>query len=196
MKNHETFQPMTPSSMVNRQLATWREIYRDYFGVQLGLVMIPVHCKGFDRLIVPAHGTTIQQGHDVCKKLFPCWNVGYNLDEAVPTNDRKPINGAYAVWVRDRIEADEELKNLSANDLASQGISTETVLERELHEIVYFLETGKHLDIKNVTLIVGSRSNDGRVPSAGWDDGKFGVRAYWRHPSRARGHLRGRQVVS
>src|SRR3989344_3835818 len=37
-----------------------------------------------------------------------------NRDESVPTNDRNPKNGSYWVRCKATIEADEELKNLSA----------------------------------------------------------------------------------
>src|SRR3989344_8143116 len=198
MKN-ETVRPMTDGQkedLVNRQLEAWRKIYHDHFGIELGSVVIPAHRKGFDRLIVVAYGITTQQAYDICEKLFPCWkSTDRNLDEAIQTNDRMPTGGTYAFWVRDRIEADEELKNLSANDLSSQGIATETVLERELHEIVYFLETGgKHLDIKYTTLTAGSRSDGGDVPDAFWDDGEFGVDVDWCGPDDAGDGLRGRQV--
>ncbi len=199
MKN-ETIRPIErriSSSLASRQLEAWRKIYRDYFGIELGPVVVPTHRKGFDRLIVIAHGVTIQQAYNVCKKLFPCWkSTDRSLDKAIPTNDRVPTNGADAIWVRDRIEADEELKKLSANDLAAKDIATETVLERELHEIVYYLETGKHLDLKNTSLLSGSRSGGGGVPHADWRVGRFCVRVHWCLPDDADGFLRGRQVVS
>src|SRR3989344_4718614 len=55
-----------------------------------------------------------------------------NLDESVPTNDRDPKNGSYWVRCRATIEADEELKNLSANALAERNIQGLTLLERLL----------------------------------------------------------------
>lgn len=191
------FEKYAPSGLANRQLATWQKIYHDHFDITLGLTTIPTHRKGFDRLMVVAQGVTTQQAYDACAKLFPCWkSTNDNLDEAVPTNERMPVAGAYAFWVRDRIEADEELKNLSANDLTGRETTTETVLERELHELIYFLETGKHLDIKNMTLLAGSRSRDGGVPYAVWSDGGFSVHIYWYDPGDANDRLRAREVVS
>lgn len=190
------FEKCMPSSLVNRQLAKWREIYKNHFGVDLGSVQIPTHRKGFDRLIIIAHGLSIQQTYDVCASLFSCLkSTDRSLNEAVPTNDRMPTVGTYAIWVRDRIEADEELKNLSANNLAVKGTPSETIMERELHEIVYFLETGRHLDLHNVTLASGSRSGRGYVPRADWHDGKFYVGVIWYSPDDSDGALRARQVV-
>ena len=191
------FEKYAPSSLANHKLGRWQKIYRDHFGVELGPVVIPIHRKGFDRLLVVAQEVTAQQVFDVCEKLFPCWkSTSESLDVAVPTNDRTSSAGAYACWVRDRIEADEELKNLSANNLTAQEKATETLLERELHELVYFFETDKHLDIKNVTLIAGSRSRDGGVPSAYWHGGEFFVNLVWYSPGHAFDGLRAREVVS
>lgn len=191
------YEKYAPSSLANRQLAAWRKIYRDHFGIELGPVIIPTHRKGFDRLIVVAKGVTIEQAYKVCSGLFPCWrSTNVNLDKAVPTNDRTSTNGDYAIWVRDRIEADEELKNLSANQLAATGLQTITLLERILFELIWFVETKGHLDVNNVSLCAGSRSDDGSVPSADWGDGMFYVNADWYGPGNARDDLRGRQVVS
>ena len=187
-----------PNSLSSRQLAAWQKIYRDLFGIEIGPIPIPTHRKGFDRLLVVAQGVTIEKAYAVCAKLFPCWrSTDKNLDEAVPTNDRTPTTGTYAVWVRDRIEADEELKNLSADALAAKNIQTETILERILHEPVYFLETRKHLDTRNVTLGAGSRGSFGHVPHADWcDDDGFRVDVDWYHPVFAGDDLRAREVVS
>ena len=69
-----------------------------------------------------------------------------DLDKEVPTNDREANNGSYAVSFRKNVEADEEFKNLSANQLKKQNHKGITLLERLLLELKYFLETGKHLD--------------------------------------------------
>ena len=68
------------------------------------------------------------------------------------TSERTAKNGPYAIRVRDRVEADEELKNRSARDLQQQGILGITIEEREIFELKYFTETGQHLDIVNWTL--------------------------------------------
>ncbi len=112
------------------------------------------------------------------------------------TSDRTPKNGPYAVRVRDRVEADEELKNLSAEDIKAQKINTETLEERFMHEIKFFRETEKHLDVKNVTLCAASRWDDGGVPGVRWSeyDGKMSVYRYG--PAYADDFLRARRAVS
>ena len=63
-----------------------------------------------------------------------------------------------------------------------------------LHELVYFSETSKHLDIVNVTRCDGSRCSDGSVPNAGWCEGEF--RVNWYCTDGRHGLLRPREVVS
>lgn len=147
---------------------------------------IPKQRKGFDRLIVVARGLTIEQAFQQCQKHFPCWKyTDRDLDVAVTTNDRNPKNGPYAIWVRDRIEADQDLE---------QKHIPITLLEWLLLELKYFLETGQHLDIQNVTLCSGSRCADGFVPGVRWDDDRLEV--FWCNPVFALVGLRAREVVA
>ena len=122
---------------------------------------------------------TLNQVYDVCAKHFPCWRYADDLDRAVPNNDRDSANGTYVVWFRDRQEADEELKNLSADQLAEKKISGITLLERLLYELKYWDETGKHLDMSNWTLCTGSRYAGGNVPSVDWSGDGFRVGWYY-----------------
>ncbi len=178
------------------QLAFWENFYKKYFNLRVDFssVKIPPKPAGFDRLIVVAQGLTRNQTYDVLAKHFPCWRYIEDLDATIPTNDRDPKNGAYAIWVRDRVEADEENKNLSANRLKGQNHQCITLLERMLYELKYWDETGQHLDIQNWTLCTGSRFSDGGVPVAGWSDGKF--RIGWCYPDQADDDIRSRPVVS
>jgi len=181
---------------VESSIADWREFYRE-FGItcDFSSLVIPKHCKGFDRLIVVAQGPTIEQVFQQCQERFPCRKYAKrNLDKAVSTNDRDPQNGPYAVWVRDRVEADKEHKNHSAYHLEQKHIPSITLLERFLFELKYFMETGKHLDIKSVTLCSGSRYIDGHVPHVCWRADKFCVD--WYCPRRAYGDQRAREVVA
>lgn len=182
---------------MNEQLGVWVKFYREMFGVELDLskLTMPAHRDGFDRLPVIAEGLSIERVYNACKKHFACWKyTDRTLDEAVPTNDRNPANGSYAVWIRERVEADEELANKSANDLASMQITGITLLERLIFELKYWKETGNHLDIQNVTLCAGSRNSGGDVPRVYWDGGKLNVD--WYHVDRRHGRLRSRQVVA
>ncbi len=176
-------------------VADWRNFYR-HLGIKTDFLnlQIPKKQEGFDRLIIMAQGVTPQRAYDQCKELFPCWKrTGKNLDEVIDFSfqTRSAKNGPYAIWVRNRVEADKELQGLSANNLKCQGITLE---ERLIYGLKFFKERNKHLDIQNVTLCSGSRFNDGHVPNVHRFVGKVCVG--WYHAGNAGGGLRARQVVS
>lgn len=142
-------------------------------------IIVPERRAGFDRLIVIGNTTlTNNRAFEACSASFPSWRYWDDLDSGVPKNERNPKNGIYAVWFRERVEADEKLKNQSANQIAEMvpTIKTITLLERQLFELVYYMETERHLDIRSWTLCSGSRDSDGAVPGARWYDGWFNVR--------------------
>lgn len=119
-----------------------------------------------------------------------------DLDASITVNDRDPNKtGSYVVSFAANVEADENLRNLSANQLAEQGVKGITLLERLILELAYFLTTGKHLDQINITLCSGSRRSDGGVPLVHWrvDDRLLCV--FWSYPDLARDHLRTRAAA-
>lgn len=127
-----------------------------------------------------------------CRALFPvwCWQADEEFDKDFPapttatTREFKP-----------NIEADEEHRNKSYDNLLTAGIQGITLRERLIMELQYFAETGKHLDIVNITLCSGSLYRGGYVPSGGWgpDGGRFYVN--WDNRDYASGYLRCREVV-
>jgi hypothetical protein len=181
-----------------RQLEAWKVFYKKFFNIEIDafVTRIPEHQSDFNRLIVVAKGLTLNQVYGVCAKHFPCWRWTEDLDKAVDQNDRDPKNGAYIIWVRDRQEADEELKNLSADQLKEKDIPCITLLERCLLEFFYWDETGgKHLETSSITICAGSHSDSG-VPGTGDPDGSslFKICSYFSDGSG--GGLRARSVVS
>jgi hypothetical protein len=170
----------------------WKIFYDKYFQLDFSNLEIPEKQSGFDRLIIIAQGLTLNQIHGVCSKQFACDKYTDDLDKAIVKNDRTSEQ-AYAIWVRDRQRADEELKNLSANDLAEKNIPTITLLERLIYELKYWDETGQHLDINDITLCAGSRRFDGGVPSVDWYNGNF--RVIWCNSYGADSNIRARAVV-
>jgi hypothetical protein len=148
----------------------------------------------FTRLIVVKKGATLNEVLAECKKRFNVWCYGNDLDKIVIQNDRI-ADKDYEVLVRNTIEADEEYKNMSANDIRKKGIKGVTLLERLLLELKYFDETGKHLDMNNITLCTGSRGADGRVPGVAWLAVDDELRVHWYNPGSSLGYLRAREVV-
>ena len=163
------------------QCKGWESFYWNHFRIRIDFskIRIPVRTleqmREFIRSLVIAQGLTNNQVYDACQKHFPCSRYTEDLDKGVPTSERDPKNGSYFIWVRDTVEADEVHKNKSANMIRTEGLKTETLLERMIHELKYFLETGKHLDVANWTLCSGSRNSGGDVPGAYWYGGKFRV---------------------
>ncbi len=186
----------------NPQLKVWVKFYGTFFPGELSAcggpgviwsVSVPEERSDFERLLVVIPGITAERVYDECAKHFKCGRYTADLDKSVTVNDRSASSGAYAAWVRARIEADEELQNLSANDMPTHSRKGITLLERLVLELQQWSENDKHLDIVNITLCAGSRDADGCVPCAYWDDRTFRVR--WRESSERDPRLRVREVL-
>lgn len=191
------FAPIIPIiADVGGVLANWQVFWQEsgFTDADFSNIKIPQLVPGLTRAIVVPQGHTLNREYELCEGLFPCGRWTEDLDKAVTENERDPQAGSYLIWVRDVEEADEELKNFSANDIKKKKLTTETLLERMIHERKFFKETGRHLDVPTVTLCSGSRLQDGRVPSPGWSRDWF--RVGWYGPDYSYGSLRSRQVVS
>jgi len=184
----------------NINLESWVNFYQKHFDLTAdfsGLKIPQKPTEGNWRLLVIPQGLTNNQVYDACAKQFPCWRYKDDLDAPpVPTNERGLKDDIYAIWVRDAVEADNVHQKKSANMVQSVKMKTETLLERMLHELKYFLETGKHLDLSKTAFCICSRNSDGNVspPYAHWDETEFHV--YWGGNDYRYGDLRSRGVVS
>lgn len=197
---------ISTAEVVKAILADWGNFYRDVFGEEVDFsgLRVPERRDGFDRLIVVAKGMSPERVFQKCQEHFMCWKYTgqQGLDEVVfdvggvDRKYRRSDHESHAIWVRDRAEVDQELKNRSANDLATAKIPGITLEARELYELKYFRETGKHLDIRNWTLCTGSRRVDGCVPSVYWYGISDKMSVYWYFPDGADGSLRSREAVS
>jgi len=177
-------------------LLDWEHFYLKYFQRTYDFASLTVPIRPDDnwRLLVIVD-FTLEQLYAKCKELFPCWRwTNDDFDKIVTQNERYAKNGAYAIWVKNDVEADEDLKNLSARDIKEKSITTETLAERLIHELKFFAETGKHMDVNNVTLCSGSRYSDGHVPNVYWDGSEMNVD--WYNPDDRFDDLRSRQTVS
>ena len=178
-------------------IADWQTFYRDVFGIEMDFSNLVIPKKpeeGNWRLLIIID-LLLEVLYAKCKSLFPCWRwTNEDLDKIVTENERTAKNGPCAIWAKDNTEADGEWKNLSADDIKGKGIKTETLAERFVHELKFFKETGKHLDIANWTLCSGSRCSDGHVPHVSWNAVKMLV--YWYFTDARDESLRSRQAVS
>jgi hypothetical protein len=178
---------------LNPYLSEWEQFYLKHFDTYdlTHLVVPPCPGDGWRLLIIA--DVPLEELHAGCKELFPCWSwTGNGIGEIAAFNERDARNGPYAIWVMDSVEGDEELKNLSANEVKERGVATETLAERLIHELKFFTETGGHLDMKNVTLCTGSRDPSGVVPGVCWRDGEMSI--IWSLPYYRSDTLRSRQV--
>ena len=125
-----------------------------------------------------------------CEKLFQIWIY----DESSLDRIKSEREGDYTVYFKNVQEADEENKNLSADDCKEKEIKGITLEERLLLEIEYFKKTGNHLDINNWTLCSGSRRSDGNVPYMHFDSDNQTVHVYWYYSDHPCDDLRARSV--
>lgn len=186
------------NSSHHKLILEWEKFYQKVFNISVDLsqVRIPEPKEGFNWLVILIQGMTAQKLFNKCKELFRAWKwTDRNLD-AIVKSDRNPAHGTYAVWFRDRVEADEELKDFSANDLKQRNIPGITLEERLVLELFYYWKTKKHLDINNVTLCSGSRYDDGSVPYVNWSSVRDTLYVDWYHPTHVAGRLRSREAVS
>jgi len=183
----------TTPTITSTQILLQQKRYEQVFGERLDFsgIQVPPVLPGFDRLLVMAQGFGPNRYFEACEKKFPCWRYLQDLDKG---DHERVWDKTYAIWVRGRREADEDLKNTSANQIQQQGIPTETTAERLWHGLDWFLEKRGQLDVENWTLCAGSRGSDGDVPDVNWYGGRLRVDCCG--PAYADPRLRARAVVS
>lgn len=176
----------------------WQDFYAKYFSlaVDLSAVKIPTPVRGFNRLLIIIPGVSPNSVIAAQRNHFKTWTYTEDLDTAINHNDRDTKNGSYAIWVRDTVEPDQKYRNRSANWVAENKVSGETLLERLVHGLRYWDEKKKHLDINGVTLCTGSRDSDGGVPGVYFDPDCGEVSVYWYAPAVANSNIGLRELVS
>jgi hypothetical protein len=176
-------------------VAEWGQFYREVFGLQVDLSQVEIKDDpgGFGWIVIVVKELTLNRAWAKCRDRFPCSSY-YGDDLSVRIDVGKSVAESYSRRFLNRVEADEENQNLSANVLKEQGVQEITLLERLLLELWYHWKTGGgHLDLLTVTLCSGSRDRYGSVPRANWDGNRLYVSCY--HPSRSRSYLRTRSAV-
>lgn len=181
-------------------LADQRKFFREVYGKNLPRVKMPQVRPGFGWGLIMAPFMAPQYLFDCSRERFgKSWKwTNDDLDTIISHNDRDAKrDGAYALWCRDRVEADEEHSNRSYNRIIADAIKGMTVAERENLGLWFHWETGgQQLDVKNITLCTGSRCRDGGVPNVHWNDNDSKMYVDWYNTDNAHAHLRTREVVS
>lgn len=167
--------PFAPAKVVNVDLADRTEWWRAHFkglykiNPDFSNLYIPKQVPGFDRLVIVPKGLTHQKWVETARTIHEVHLYNNDLDGCVTTNDRPPKDRSYGIWIRDRQEADEELKEKSAVTLQKEKIPGIVLLERLVAGTGYLFEKMCHMDVDNITLCTGSRDSDGGVPGVDWD---------------------------
>lgn len=139
-----------------------------------------------------------------CKKIIACLKKsGVNIkkyinnpDADINKNDRDPNrDDSYAIDLGRNVEADEENRNLSVDDLKERGVKGITLLERLFLELGYFTSTGKHLDVESVTLCAGSLHKSGDTPRVCYRSGSLRIFVCWCGSRDQCDHLRPRSTI-
>lgn len=178
-------------------LADQRNFYREVYGKkQIPRVKLPQQRLGFSWGLIMASFMTPQWLYDCARERIGAWKYDVeSLDTLTVKNDRDASkDGAYALYSRNRIAADEEHKGKSADAIQAANISGMTLAEYENLFIWFHWKTGKLLDPNTWTLCSGSRYQDGDVPRGHSVDGR--LRVDWYNPSKTSAPLRVREVVS
>ena len=187
--------PAVVSSDTSSVISDWQDFYQKFFGLAVDLSGVRVP-EGLERTVYIAMGISINAAVKAHRdRNIPFWKYcDGDLESVIQKSERGPVAASYAIRVKSGQEADEDLKNRSAEMIAEQNINTENLLERLVHGLKYYDETGKHLDVKNVTLCASSRFSYGSVPFVcRHDDGSVDVHWYSPRPRYAR--LRARRAV-
>jgi len=150
---------------------SWRVFYSKMFGVDSDILRTgnikSMAC--YSRLIVDLGTDVIRLGRilEECIKTFAVYCCWEDIDSDIIDDPASPVYPV-AVWIRDRVEADEELSGISAEMLERTAIKSISLRHRMLYELKYYSETGCHLDNDNITLCAGSRDREGNVPWVNW----------------------------
>lgn len=187
MPKHETVQKPTPGEVKEllakgdkgqdiqqEALALWSLYYKETWGIEkdFSKLRIPEPAGDIAFPLCMMKGMALQKIVDGIKTRYNFRNLWNDLSEI--ESDRKP-NRDYVVLTRYRQEADEELMNLSYADIREQKIITQTAEERLIFGDFFYWRERKHLDVKKITLCLGSRSRYGSVPSVSWGGGRVGL---------------------
>lgn len=193
---------MMPAVYAQEVYDSWRAMYKELFGYDTPEV-VPIPTRNVMNglsLIVVAEGCSVRPVFTLCQKYFPCTvreRGGQDgLGTACSINNRS-ADKTYAVWIRNRMEADGEFKYKSANELRDSGHDGITLLERLLYELKFFRESGEHLDFATGTLCTGTVTMFGGtayIPVVAWESGSLKID--WVNPGSTSELVRSREVFA
>jgi hypothetical protein len=176
-------------------LSEWERFYKEVWEIEVDFssLFVPASREGFNGFVVMFQGMTPNRIFAKWKERFGCWRYTEDLDSNIQDPPRSVHS--YAIWCRDRVEADEEHKNKSANDCQRKGLNIMNAQERMMLELFYNWKTGKHLDTNTLTL-TSSRTRGGDAVGVRWDAHDSEVYVNYCSPVDRGDGWRSREVVS
>lgn len=183
-------------------LADWEKYFRKIHGLKTdfaGINIPEANDNNFPWFACRPENFLAERAYSGGKQLYPKWKewTDRSLDDVLDLSfGRDGETKPRIVRFRANWEADHDLKNLSANDIAEKKINTATLTERLLIGDFLFWKFKRHLDENNATLCAGSRYGDGSVPSVEWNERYGELYVRWCRPDYAFDDLRSRETVS
>lgn len=182
-------------------LADWEKYYQKIHSLKTDFsdINIPEASDEFSWLICRPKNFFAERAYSGGKQLYDKWKwTDKSLDDVLDMSfgmDGKAKS--YIIRIRSNQEADEDLKNLSANQIAKRNINTLCLAERLLLGDFLYWKHKKQIDVKTITLCAGSRYLYGFVPDVSWseDYDKIGAHSCY-DPRYDNDDLRSRQAVS
>lgn len=139
------------------------KFYHEVFGLVLDSshLVVPERHLGYNWLLVVPKGMTEETAWAKCCELFSACKTTQGFTKRYPPTGLWKIRDAenpYAIWLRDRNEADEENKNKCLYVCVFNQINGVTLIERLLLELWRWWANNKQhtLDLGNGTLCIGS----------------------------------------
>src|SRR3989338_2001325 len=102
----------------------------------------------------------------LCKKHFPIWSKRDGLDNILREQNRPRCT--YVVVHRGGMEPDKEHRNKSHDDAVNEGLYFLTLKERICIELLHFIKTGKHFDVKGTMTVTSSLTMGGDAFNVYW----------------------------
>ena len=173
------------------------EFYGEVYGIsKMPEVILPNVVEGFSWGLILQHESQCIYVTKNDLKSFGNYFSGFpklaEYDMDIITKSVRDANKPYAIWLRDRIEADQEFEGKSYDSLQKLGINGITLAERIRLERWFFWRTKKYLDQSTVTICSGSCTSEGFVPLV-----KAGNYVYFvKHDTASNLSLRTREVIS
>lgn len=183
-------------------LRDWEKYYREIHALKIDFsgVRIPEASDEFSWLICRPENFFAERAFSGGKILYPKFKWTNKLlgDGFLDMSfGRDGETEPYIARVRPNWEADEDLENLLANQIAERNINTLCLTERLLLGDFLYWKYQKHLDMQVWTLCAGSRCFDGDVLGVSWREFFGGVFVdCWYDSDGVSDVLRSRQVVS